>query len=370
MTGKLIGGEEAERIGLANRVAPAEELDEAVQGLVDELLACAPVAVGLAKRVMDASAKPALAATLELEVTMQERCAATADFAEGARGVPREAPAGVQRPLTGPRGDSSTTWPTSTGSGCSATPKRVLHAGGDLVRERHQLGGGGAAAVDERERVLGGDADAAVAVALVEAGLLDQPRGRDLDAPVGLGPGRRAVGRRVEDRVGEERAGADRVGVGGVDDHALAAPQREHGLADVGQRRAAADRDVERARQLGVAQRARDRRLVEPEGDRQHDAAVVVLEHAAAVDEAALGGGHLLDATGLAVEHAHGLDGLGHLLPVGADVLDRRRADRARGCRTGTRSPAGPSATHIATSGSHSSPAARSAARRRAPRRA
>jgi enoyl-CoA hydratase/carnithine racemase len=85
MTGKLIGGEEAHRIGLANRVAPPEELDEAVQELVDELLACAPVAVGLAKRVMDASAKPALAATLELEVISQERCAATADFAEGAQ---------------------------------------------------------------------------------------------------------------------------------------------------------------------------------------------------------------------------------------------------------------------------------------------
>jgi enoyl-CoA hydratase/carnithine racemase len=85
MTGKLIGAEEAERIGLANRVAPAGELDAATRRLADELLACAPVAVALAKRVMDASARPALAATLELEVVSQERCAATADFAEGAR---------------------------------------------------------------------------------------------------------------------------------------------------------------------------------------------------------------------------------------------------------------------------------------------
>jgi enoyl-CoA hydratase/carnithine racemase len=85
MTGKLIGAEEAERIGLATRVAAADELDAAVQQLADELLACAPVAVGLAKRVMDASARPALAATLELEVLSQERCAASADFAEGVR---------------------------------------------------------------------------------------------------------------------------------------------------------------------------------------------------------------------------------------------------------------------------------------------
>ena len=84
MTGKLIDGAEAERIGLANRVAPAGELEAATQALVDELLACAPVAVGLAKRVMDASARPALAATLELEVAMQERCARSADYAEGA----------------------------------------------------------------------------------------------------------------------------------------------------------------------------------------------------------------------------------------------------------------------------------------------
>lgn len=85
MTGKLVDGTEAERIGLANRVAPAAELDAATDAFVGELLTCAPVAVGLAKRVLDAAAKPALAATLEQEVTAQEVCARTADYAEGAR---------------------------------------------------------------------------------------------------------------------------------------------------------------------------------------------------------------------------------------------------------------------------------------------
>jgi enoyl-CoA hydratase/carnithine racemase len=85
MTGRLVGAEEAERIGLVNRVAPAAELGAAVDALAGELLACAPIAVGLAKRVLDASARPALSTTLELEVALQEICARTEDFAEGAR---------------------------------------------------------------------------------------------------------------------------------------------------------------------------------------------------------------------------------------------------------------------------------------------
>jgi enoyl-CoA hydratase/carnithine racemase len=92
LTGRVIGAEEAERIGLVTRVARPDGLEQAVDGLVDELLACAPVAVGLAKRVLDASARPALAATLELEVMAQERCARTADFAEGARAMAEKRP--------------------------------------------------------------------------------------------------------------------------------------------------------------------------------------------------------------------------------------------------------------------------------------
>jgi enoyl-CoA hydratase/carnithine racemase len=85
MTGKVIDGREAHRIGFANRIAPAAGLDAVTEALAGELLACAPRAIGLAKRVLDAAAKPALVVTLEQEVAAQETLAASEDFAEGTR---------------------------------------------------------------------------------------------------------------------------------------------------------------------------------------------------------------------------------------------------------------------------------------------
>src|SRR5271154_6160182 len=78
MTARLIDAAEAERIGLINRVVAPDELERATQALVDELLANSHVAVGRAKRVLDASARPALAQTLEMEVSVQEYCVAAA----------------------------------------------------------------------------------------------------------------------------------------------------------------------------------------------------------------------------------------------------------------------------------------------------
>jgi enoyl-CoA hydratase/carnithine racemase len=86
MTAGLIDAAEAHRIGLVNRVVPTEELDTATQALVDELLANSPIAVGRAKRVMDASARPALTQTLELEVSVQEYCVAA--MREAAQAAP------------------------------------------------------------------------------------------------------------------------------------------------------------------------------------------------------------------------------------------------------------------------------------------
>lgn len=74
MTGRTLDAHEAERVGLLNRVVAPSELEQATQALADELLANSHWAVGRAKRVIDASARPALAATLELEVAVQEYC--------------------------------------------------------------------------------------------------------------------------------------------------------------------------------------------------------------------------------------------------------------------------------------------------------
>jgi enoyl-CoA hydratase/carnithine racemase len=76
MTGRTIDAQEALRIGLVNRVVAPEQLDQATEDLVQELLANSHVAVGRAKRVMDASARPALAQSLEMEVAVQEYCVA------------------------------------------------------------------------------------------------------------------------------------------------------------------------------------------------------------------------------------------------------------------------------------------------------
>ena len=78
MTGRMIDGTEAARIGLVNRAVAPEELEGATDALVEELLSNSHIAVGRAKHVMDASARPALAQTLEMEIAVQEYCVAAA----------------------------------------------------------------------------------------------------------------------------------------------------------------------------------------------------------------------------------------------------------------------------------------------------
>ncbi|HEV2922910.1 MAG TPA: enoyl-CoA hydratase/isomerase family protein [Solirubrobacteraceae bacterium] len=94
MTARLIDAAEAERIGLVNRIVAPEQLEAATQDLIEELLANSHVAVGRVKRVIDAAARPALAQTLEMEIAVQEYCAAAARESAREEGEAQEALAG------------------------------------------------------------------------------------------------------------------------------------------------------------------------------------------------------------------------------------------------------------------------------------
>jgi enoyl-CoA hydratase/carnithine racemase len=78
MTARVIDASEAERIGLVNHAVAPDQLEQATGQLVGELLANSPDAVGRAKGVIDAAARPALAAGLALEGAVQECCLAAA----------------------------------------------------------------------------------------------------------------------------------------------------------------------------------------------------------------------------------------------------------------------------------------------------
>jgi enoyl-CoA hydratase/carnithine racemase len=52
LTGEAIDAEQALAWGLVNRVAPPDELDAAVQAMVDKVLACGPSAIRLQKELM------------------------------------------------------------------------------------------------------------------------------------------------------------------------------------------------------------------------------------------------------------------------------------------------------------------------------
>ena len=100
MTGRLISGEEAERIGLANRVAPAEELEEATQALVDELLAVR-AGRGRAGQARDGRLRPPGAVDDARARGRDAGALRALGRLRGRRhGVPREAPAAVHRIVT------------------------------------------------------------------------------------------------------------------------------------------------------------------------------------------------------------------------------------------------------------------------------
>jgi enoyl-CoA hydratase len=82
-TGRMIGPEEALRVGLANAVVPRRGLLERVGSVAQEIAAVGPGAVASAKRVMLAGAHRPLGEAIELEAEAFGECFAWEDQKEG-----------------------------------------------------------------------------------------------------------------------------------------------------------------------------------------------------------------------------------------------------------------------------------------------
>ena len=82
-TGKVIRADEALRIGLVNSIHEPEELMPAAIEMAKKMLACAPVAICLAKLSINENYDLNAPEALELESKLFGKCFATADQKEG-----------------------------------------------------------------------------------------------------------------------------------------------------------------------------------------------------------------------------------------------------------------------------------------------
>jgi 2-(1,2-epoxy-1,2-dihydrophenyl)acetyl-CoA isomerase len=91
-TGRRIGGEEALRIGLADRLVPAGEVRGAAHGLAAEIAAAAPLAVRAIRATLRGDLADQVAAVVEHERAEQHRLMRTDDFREGVTAVAERRP--------------------------------------------------------------------------------------------------------------------------------------------------------------------------------------------------------------------------------------------------------------------------------------
>lgn len=86
LSGEVIGAAEAERIGLVDRVVPADRLGEAVEAELDRFRALSAVVLRLTKRaVREAAGRPFDRGLTQLEELYHDELMATADAEEGLR---------------------------------------------------------------------------------------------------------------------------------------------------------------------------------------------------------------------------------------------------------------------------------------------
>lgn len=95
--GDTIDAQEAYRIGLANRIVPADKLMEEAYALARRLREGPLYALGVTKELLNYEANVGLETALEMEAMAQARCMETPDFIEGYRAFLEKRPSQFNR---------------------------------------------------------------------------------------------------------------------------------------------------------------------------------------------------------------------------------------------------------------------------------
>ena len=82
MTGDLLTGAEAARIGLVNHAVPASELDARVDAFADRLAGGALTAISSTKRAVNIALKQGMASVMDASLAWETASSATADHQE------------------------------------------------------------------------------------------------------------------------------------------------------------------------------------------------------------------------------------------------------------------------------------------------
>lgn len=92
MTGRRIGGDEAARIGLLDRLVPAAEVRSEAVAFAREIASSAPLAVRSIRQTLRAGLVEQVRQATDREKAEQDRLARTHDFAEGVRAMAERRP--------------------------------------------------------------------------------------------------------------------------------------------------------------------------------------------------------------------------------------------------------------------------------------
>jgi enoyl-CoA hydratase/carnithine racemase len=92
-TGRTIESDEAERLGIVNRVFPTEAIEKEVETYLRDLVAAPPIPVSLSKALMGRAMETSLETALERDAQAQATCVETEDHREAVEAYMQKRPA-------------------------------------------------------------------------------------------------------------------------------------------------------------------------------------------------------------------------------------------------------------------------------------